>query len=130
MSCPGLHCVGCSGKGSAGLIGGAVIVLVVADRAVTWVGDRIWWIGGTVAVCFALATAASMVLEARSERRCAAYAERHGIRSRADVIAMGMPEALPRPPIGRALTGGDIHIHLHGGSADEQAAVIRQAIGR
>ena len=41
MSCPGLHCPGCSDGQTLGLAGGAVVLLVLADAAVPWVADRI-----------------------------------------------------------------------------------------
>jgi hypothetical protein len=72
---------------SAGALAAMLAGLVVADRLCVWVADRIWWIGGTLTACMVLAIAASMALEARSARRGAAFAELHGIRSRADVVA-------------------------------------------
>jgi hypothetical protein len=62
MSCPGLHCPGCSAGQSLGILAAAVIGLAAAET-VEWVAERIWWIGGTLAACFALAIAASMALE-------------------------------------------------------------------
>lgn len=86
MICPGLHCPGCSDGQSLGILAAAVAALVLADRVVPWVADRIFWIGGTLALCFALATAASMWLETRTRRREAAWGAARGILSRADVI--------------------------------------------
>jgi hypothetical protein len=182
VSCPGLHCAGCSEGQSLGVLGVVVIGLVVADKLCTWVAERIWWIGGTVAACMVLAIVASMALEARAERRGARFAERHGIRSRADVVAevshttvpyalgngvMGQPYGtVQAPQVGKPITSlgtsvfhsplhlgassdpargemqqagetaraalgfRDLHIHLDGQPTDEQAAVIRQALGR
>jgi hypothetical protein len=121
MSCPGLHCPGCSGGQSLGITGGVVAALAVAAETVQWVADRIWWIGGTVTVCFAVAVAAGMWLERWADRRGARFAAAHGILSRADVIlpapaaAAGLPQPQPRPAIGAAprtvITGGT-HIWL------------------
>jgi hypothetical protein len=62
-----------------------------AAETVQWVADRVWWIGSTLAVCFALAVAASMWLEARSDRRGATWgAARHLLARRPD-------PALPDP---------------------------------
>lgn len=137
MSCPGLHCPGCTGKQSLGVLVGVVAVAYVADEVCIWVAERIWWIGGTVAVCFALATAASMWLEAWAERRGARFAAAHGILSRADVI---LPEAAPvittvipqvpwpeQPAIEHHYHGPQFH--FHGPDAEAQAArVIRSVL--
>jgi len=131
MTCPGLHCPGCSGGQSLGLVGGAIVALVLADVAVPWVADRIWWIGGTIAACFALATAASMWLERRSDRRAVAWGAAHGIRSRADVI---LPDpaymtAVTGEPARPAITGPAImNFNFYGADVTQAAAVIRQAI--
>jgi hypothetical protein len=150
MSCPGLHCPGCSDGQSLGVGVGAIVALVLADAAVPWVADRIWWIAGTVALCFALATAASMALERRSDRRAAAWGAEHGILSRADVLAAEIrtacsdfpaveigtsvpdPSGVSRtdvrdsghPAIGPAI----VHLHFHGLPETEQAEAIRRAL--
>jgi hypothetical protein len=80
--CPPCRSSGSSLAGVAAVIG----TVVIADRVCVWVADRIWWIGGLVVVSFALAVAISMWLESLAERCGARFAERHGIRSRADVI--------------------------------------------
>lgn len=87
MICPGItvHCPGCSGRQSAALLGAVVAGLLVLDQAVPWVAARVWWIGGTVAVAFAVATAAAMWLERWTGRRATAWGAAHGIVSRADV---------------------------------------------
>jgi hypothetical protein len=80
--CPPCRSSGSSLAGVAAVIG----AVAIADRVCVWVADRIWWIGGMVVVSFALAVAISMWLESLAERCGARFAERHGIRSRADVI--------------------------------------------
>ena len=60
MSCPGLHCPGCSGGQAIGIAAATVVGLVGAAETVQWVAERIAWIGGTVTVCFALSIAAGM----------------------------------------------------------------------
>jgi hypothetical protein len=130
VSCPGLHCPGCSEGQSLAILGGVVIGLVLADRMVQWVAERIWWIGGMLAVAVAVAVAASMALEAWNDRRGARFAARHGILSRADVI---MPEpvravVVESAPARRELEPRAIHLHFHGLPDTEQAAVIRQAL--
>jgi hypothetical protein len=76
----------CSSGSSLAGVAAVIGAVVIADRVCVWVADRIWWIGGMVVVSFALAVAISMWLGSLAERRGARFAERHGIRSRADVI--------------------------------------------
>jgi hypothetical protein len=138
MPCAGLHCPGCSSGQSLGILGGVVLAAVVADETVQWVAGHIWEIGGTLAVCFALAVAVSMWMERWADVRGARFAARHGILSRADVI---LPEA-PMPAVTNslfvtaaldsqrpALGFRDVHIHLDGVPPAEQAEVIRRALG-
>ncbi len=111
--CPPCRSSGSSLAGVAAVIG----AVVIADRVCVWVADRIWWIGGMVVVSFALAVAISMWLESLAERCGARFAERHGIRSRADVqvepvsdrkVATYLsPVAVPAalPPAGPAALG-------------------------
>jgi len=131
MSCPGLHCPGCTGKQSLGVLVGVVAIAYVADEVCVWVAERIWWIAGTLAVCFALATGASMWLEAWADRRGARFAALHGVRSRADVI---LPEPVrgvvvervpERPAIAPA---PQITINIFGTPSSEQTAIIRGAL--
>jgi hypothetical protein len=102
----------------------------VADQLCAWVAEHIWEIGAVVAVCFGLATAASMWLEAWADRRGARFAARHGIRSRADVILPEpvravLVERVPERPV---LGFRDLHIHLDGVPPAEAAAIIRHAL--
>lgn len=137
VSCPGLHCPGCSGGQSLGVASGVILGLVLLDAAVPWIADRVWWIGGTVAVCFALAVTAGTWLERLADRRGARFAAAHGILSRADVILpapvrVRAVSAEPvRPAIAPApqtiITGGT-HIWLTGLPDEGQAAAIRRAI--
>jgi hypothetical protein len=129
MSCPGLHCPGCSGGQSLGILAGVVAVVIIADETVQWVAERIWWIGGTLALCFALAVAASMWLEGWNARREARFAAAHGILSRADVI-LPAPAAtgLPRQQRLAVEPPAAVHIHFHGLPDAEQAAIIRTAL--
>jgi hypothetical protein len=122
VSCPGLHCPGCSGAQSAAILAAVVVALVVAYESVQWVAERIWWIGGTVAVCLVLSVAASMWLEGRTQRREVAWGRERGIYSRADGV-------LPYP-VRPAVAFRDLHIHLDGVPSAEQAAIVRQAIER
>ncbi len=145
MSCPGLHCPGCSEGQSLGIAGGVVLGLVLLDQTVQWVTERIWWIGGTVAMCFALAVAAGMWLERWAERRGASFAAAHGIVSRADVIQPGRARAEVLPPreirhgVAEIRTPGadsgrpaiENHFHIHIGDAagsDVARALIRTAL--
>jgi MFS family permease len=134
MSCPGLHCPGCSGGQSLGILAGAVIGLVVVAETVQWVAERIFWIGGTLAVCFALSVAASMWLETRADQRGRAWGAARGIYSRADYIA---PEPLcavtatviPQASQGTQAPAIEQHVHFHFDPGDREAAqFIRTAL--
>lgn len=126
MTCPGLHCPGCSGGQSLAIVGSGVVALAIAYQTAQWVHERIWWIGGTAAACFAVATAVSMALEARSDRRGARYAAEHGILSRADVI---LPEPERRPVFEPAQERREIRpptvINLNIYTADAEASAAR-----
>lgn len=131
MSCPGLHCPGCSEGQSLAILGGTVAGLVVAAETVQWVAQRIWWIGSTVAVCFVLAGAAGMWLERLADRRGARFTAAHGILSRADVIAPCAVRAEVVPPAiapAQAVITGGTHIWVSGLPDAEQARAIRQAL--
>ena len=117
MSCPGLHCPGCTGGQSLGIAAGVLLGLVVAAETLQWVAQRVWWIGSTMAVCFALAIAASIWLERRADRRGAAWGAARGIYSRADMV-------LPYP----AVAPPSLTINIFGVPSPEQAAIMRQAL--
>lgn len=134
MTCPGLHCPGCTEGQSLAIVGAAVGALVVVAEVVPCVAGHIWEIGLTVAACFALSVAVSMSLEAWADRRGARFAAAHGILSRADVI---LPEptraAVPVPQVTATLTPPAIerHYHIHLGEADAPDAagsLIRRAL--
>ena len=129
MSCPGLHCPGCSEGQSLGILAAAVVGVAIAAETVQWVADRIWWIGGTLAACAVLAVAASMWLERWADRRGARFAAAHGILSRADVmLAVLPPVRLPRHQRAAVEPLTTVHIHFHGLPDVEQTAIIRQAL--
>jgi hypothetical protein len=143
VSCPGLHCPGCTEGQSLAITGGAVVGLVLAAETVQWVAERVLWIGGTMAVCLATSVAVSMWLEAWADRRGARFAAAHGILSRADVIrvdAVEICEPLPHSrPAGRdrvLVTPARpaieprpaIHLHFHGVPGEQTAEIIRQAL--
>jgi hypothetical protein len=115
--------------------------LAVADEACTWVADRIFWIGGTVFVALALAVAASMWLQAWTDRREARFAAAHGILSRADVIlpqrvravaaAAEIGKAIADLPPSAGRPAIEQHVHFHFDPADREAArIIRTALSR
>jgi hypothetical protein len=130
MSCPGLHCPGCSGGQTAGIAAATVVGLVVAAETMQWVAERIVWISATMAVCFILAVAVGMWLERLADRRGARFAAAHGILSRADVIlpypvrVTAVPATTLRPAIGAT----QITVNIFGVPSPEQAAVIRQTL--
>jgi hypothetical protein len=88
MSCPGLHCPGCSSGQSAAIGVVGVVGLVVAYEAVVSVAEHIWEIGGTIVVCFALSIAISMWMERWAVVRGTRFAVARGVASQADVAAL------------------------------------------
>jgi hypothetical protein len=134
MSCPGLHCPGCSGGQSLGILAGGIVAFVVAYETVAWVRRDGLEIGLTLAACFALAVAASMWLETRADQRGRAWGAARGIYSRADYIA---PEPLcavtatviPQASQGTQAPAIENHVHFHFDPGDPEAAqFIRSAL--
>ena len=121
MSCPGLHCPGCSSGQSLAVLGGVAAGVAVACETVRWAAEHAWEIGGTLAACFALSVAACMWLERWAVVRGARFAERHGIYSRAGTIT---------PPAVATVTAQVIehHHYLHAITPDPVPAVVRAAI--
>lgn len=124
MSCPGLHCPGCSGGQSLGILAATAGLVFVAAEAIVWVAENLWWIVPTAIACYALAVVAAMALERRSDRRAAEWGAARGIVSRADVT-------LPARPATPQVTQGTVpaieyHVHHHHYYADtrEPARVI------
>jgi hypothetical protein len=130
MPCPGLHCPGCSSGQSAGVLAAVVGAVWVADQLCQWVAEHIWEIGGTVAACFLLAVAASMALGSWADHRGARFAQRHGIRSRADVIQVEPVRAVvvDRGPEHPAIAPAIIVNFYGADSGDLAARVIRTAL--
>jgi hypothetical protein len=131
MSCPGLHCPGCSGGQSLGILAAAISIAVIADETLQWVAERIWWIAGTMAVSFALAVAASMWLESWADRRGARFAERRGIASRADVDELtpaGVAWLLAREQQRPAAVPPVINFNFYAAASSEQDRVARTVI--
>lgn len=91
MTCPGVHCPGCAEGQSLAITGGLILGLVLAAETIHWVAERVFWIGGTMAVCVALSVTVSMWLEGRADRRGRDWGAARGIYSRADVV---LPEAV------------------------------------
>ena len=84
-----------------------------------------------LAVCFALAVAASMWLERLSDARCAGFAERRGIASRADVdqltpagVAWLLRHEQQRPAVGPAV----VNFNFYAAASPEPARVVRTVI--
>jgi hypothetical protein len=129
MTCPGLHCPGCTEGQSLAITGGGVVGLVLAAETVQWVAERVWWIGGTMAVCLALSVAVSMSLEAWADRRGARFAAAHGILSRADVI---LPEAaravVVEPAASRPAIAPTYILNFYGTDSGDMAARVIRAI--
>jgi hypothetical protein len=96
---------------------------------VQWVADRVWWIGGTAAACFALAVAAGMWLERLADRRGTRFAAAHGILSRADMVLPAPARTVAGEPARPALPVPQvININFFSVPSSEQAEVIRQAL--
>ena len=113
MSCPGLHCPGCSGGQSLGIVAAAGVILGVAYETVAVVKEYIIPIAVLAAVCFALAVAASVWLERWSDRRAAAWGAARGIRSRADVILPPTRDPAAFPAAGVPAIEQHVHYEIH-----------------
>lgn len=129
MSCPGLHCPGCSGGQSLGVLAALIVGLVVAYKTIAVVAENIIPIAAVTVACFALSVAASVWLERRSDRRGVAWGRARGIYSRADYIEPvkcvpritdGERPAIAPPP--------QVVFNIFGPLDAEQARIIRQAI--
>ena len=124
MSCPGLHCPGCSGGQSLGVLAAAVVGLAVAYETVAVVAEYIVPITAVVAACFALAVAASVWLERWSDRRAAEWGAARGIVSRADVI---LPEPVRAPAVfpaaGPPAIEQHVHYHYHPAAGQQVPAI-------
>jgi hypothetical protein len=133
MSCPGLHCACCSG-------GSAVPVAILAGAlGVDWVLTHLVEVAAVAGTSGALAVAASVALlrwaDLRDSRRAELWAVR--VVSHSAVTGMRPPawnvtaacdsdvSSAERP----AIVYRDLHIHLDGIPAAEQADVIRRALG-
>jgi hypothetical protein len=130
MSCPGLHCPGCSEGQSLGVLGGLVVIVYAADQLSVWVAEHIWEIGGTLAACFALSVAVSMWLERWADIRGARFAAAHGILSRADVL---LPEpvraVVVEPAAARPAIAPTYVLNFYGADSGDMAArVLRTAL--
>ena len=104
----------------------AVVSAIVIGAVVDWLTHHVWEVIGAAAAVLALAAAVvyGMVRLVRwHDVRDARWGQQH----RPSLTA----QATPLPPgQARVLPGGGFHLHLHGLSPDEQATIIRQAIGR
>ena len=87
------------------MLDGVVAIVWVADEVCAVVAEYIWWITGTLVLCFVLAVAASVALEAWADRRGAGFAARHGILSRTNVV------------LSESVAGSIPPVHLAPGSA-------------
>jgi hypothetical protein len=131
MGCPGIHCACCAGGITV------PVVPLAAAFGVAWVVEHLVEVVIVCGTCGVLAVAASVCLfrwaDRRDGRRAATWRLLHArVVSKAAVTNS--------PPGGRFLTAGcdterpalgfrDVHIHLDGVPAAEQAEVIRRALG-
>ena len=137
MSCPGLHCPGCSEGQSLGVLGGLVVIVYAADQLSVWVAEHIWEIGGTLAACFALSVAVSMWLERWAVIRGARFAAAHGIpvveviqpAVRAALIALDAPPASYLWQVANALDAGATDVVLYTDLANPTSNALYQRLG-
>jgi hypothetical protein len=119
MSCPGLHCACCSG-------GSAVPVMILAGAlGVDWILTHLAEVAAVAVACGALAVAASVALLRWADRRDSRRAQLWAVREVAGIGTAVPISASERP----AIVYRDLHIHLDGIPASEQADVIRRALG-
>jgi hypothetical protein len=133
MRCPGLHCEGCGDHGRGG--GCAVVVLIggiaVAVEVLEWIAAHALELMAITAACVVLAVAAVVALARWGDRREARHATARPFLTAREVPGIGNgPASLPTPAERPALGFRDLHIHLDGLPADEQAAVIRRALNQ
>lgn len=118
MTCPGLHCAGCSRGGTAATL----TLTTIAALAAWWAFQDLVAVVVAVAVSFVLALVTVSLLIRATQKREA----RVGLLLAAQRQATELPWT-PRAPH-RAVTG-DLHLHFHGlPDSAAAAAVIRQAI--
>jgi hypothetical protein len=125
MSCSGLHCAGCAG-------GAAVpVVPLLGLCGVAWVAEHLIEVALVSAACGVLSVAAVVALmrmgDRRDERQRAA-ASIWTVREAPQIthVRAESVTSAERPALGFR----DLHVHLDGRPTAEQAAVIRQALGR
>ena len=123
MSCPGLHCPECAGGGAGAGLG---IAVLAALEGAEWLAAHLIEVIATGVVCGALAVAAAIALGRWADRRDARIAARWEFRYVREIPAAN-PTAVP-PADRPALGFRDLHIHLDGAHAAEQAHAIRQAL--
>jgi hypothetical protein len=125
MSCDGLHCAGC--------IGGAAVPVVplLGFCGAAWVAEHLIEVAITCGVSGALAVAAVVALVRLGNRRDERQRAAASIWTVREVPLITHTRAEPVTSASRAALGfRDLHVHLDGQPTAEQAAVIRQALGR
>jgi hypothetical protein len=126
MACSGLHCAGCAGGGIA-----VPVVPLIAIYGLVWVAEHIIEVAIVSAVCGVLAVAAMVALMRWADRMDCRRAARWQLVQARKVPEVVTVTATALPGSERATLGfRDLHIHLDGQPTTEQAAVIRQALGR
>jgi hypothetical protein len=114
MTCPGLHCPGCTEGQSLAITSVVVVGLVLAAETVQAVAERVLWIGGTMAVCLALSVAASMWLEARADR------QRPGMGSRPRHLLARRRDPVRARTVRRGRPGARVPCHRPGAAGGRQ----------
>jgi hypothetical protein len=124
VNCPGLHCSGCGDHGNGGgrtvLVAAAAVAVI---EAAEYVIDRVWWILSGTAVFVGVPVLVAWQLMRWQRRREDSHMREHPF-----VIDRDAHRAVGSSR--RGAVGGDLHIHFHALTADEQAAIIRQALTR
>jgi hypothetical protein len=124
MTCPGLHCPGCSScSGGGWLVRLAALVFAVIEIA-EFIAARIWWILGGTAVAIAVPVYIVWRLTRWQQHREAVHAVQ-----RPFVTEREAPAAVPsaaRRELGSATV---INVNIFTADAEESAArIIRQAL--
>ena len=135
MTCSGLHCSACAGGATV------PVVPLAALLGIEWVAEHIIEVAVVCATCGALAVAAVVALMkwcGRREARRAAVRLFWTVRAGTAIApaaiapaAAGEPAAADEaPPAARGAIAAApaIHFHFHVATADERAAIIRQAL--
>jgi hypothetical protein len=132
VSCKGLHCPGC-GDGGGGVVLALIVVLLVAvaiARPIEHAVDDVLHVLIIAACCLA----GTAVAAGAAYAAVRLYRRHHRTPEHAPAVLAPpvRPEAVPARTAPRAIAAPqpELHLHVHGVSADDLAAIIRSQHAR